>query len=84
MSVFFYIYTGSWASACLIAVASYLRYRSSFAVTCHGYWQFLLKPWKVVTFLTAATGLTVIAPYTGDPTWDYMHSKWNHSEKQWV
>ena len=27
-------------------------------------------PWKVITFVIAATGMTVIAPYTGDPTWD--------------
>ena len=25
-----------------------------------------------MTFVIATTGLTVIAPYTGDPTWDYF------------
>ncbi len=28
--------------------------------------------WKVITFLTAAAGMIIIAPYTGDPTWDYF------------
>lgn len=28
--------------------------------------------WKVVTFLIATIAMTVIAPYTGDPTWDYV------------
>jgi hypothetical protein len=29
-------------------------------------------PWKTVTFTVATISLTVIAPYTGDPTWDYF------------
>lgn len=72
MNMFFYIYIALWASACFIAFVLYIRYRNSFAITCHRYWHFLLRPWKVVTFLIAATGLTLIAPYTGDPTWDYF------------
>lgn len=34
------------------------------------YWVFVLKPWKVVTFLIATASFIFIAPYTGDPTWD--------------
>jgi hypothetical protein len=32
----------------------------------------LFQDWKIVTFIISAIGLTVIAPYTGDPTWDYV------------
>ncbi|GFO56096.1 hypothetical protein GMSM_31030 [Geomonas sp. Red276] len=37
-----------------------------------GYRRFLAVPWKVSTFLLGAVGTSVIAPYTGDPTWDYF------------
>ncbi len=36
------------------------------------YWRFLARPWKLTTFAVAAAGLIVIAPYTGDPTWDHV------------
>jgi len=36
------------------------------------YWRFLVQEWKIATFLLAAAGLIVIAPYTGDHTWDYV------------
>ena len=60
-----------WAIACLIAGGMYAHERESYALSRPVYWSFLFKPWKVVTFLVAATAMTVIAPYTGDPTWDY-------------
>ena len=72
MRMFFTIYITFWATACLIAAVVYIRDRQSYALSHSGYWHFLFKPWKVITFLIAATGLTVIAPYTGDPTWDYF------------
>jgi hypothetical protein len=28
--------------------------------------------WKLATFLLGAVGSAIIAPYTGDPTWDYV------------
>ena len=70
--MFFTIYVTFWATACLIAAVVYIRDRQSYALSHSDYWYFLFKPWKVITFLIAATGLTVIAPYTGDPTWDYF------------
>jgi len=72
MSSFFYIYISLWASACLLAIVLYVLYRESFSITCQGYFRFLFKSWKIVTFVISATGLTLIAPYTGDPTWDYI------------
>jgi hypothetical protein len=34
----------------------------------------LLQPWKLFTFFVALTLITVVAPYSGDPTWDYLDS----------
>ncbi len=72
MNTFFYIYIAFWSLACLIAVTFYFRDNKSYALSHSRYWHFLFKPWKIVTFLIAASGMTVIAPYTGDPTWDYF------------
>jgi hypothetical protein len=72
MSSFFYLYISLWASACLFAIVLYILYRESFSITFQGYFRFLFKFWKIVTFIISATGLTLIAPYTGDPTWDYI------------
>jgi hypothetical protein len=69
---FFYIYTTAWGLACVLALAIYLWNRCSFALARREYWQFLARSWKLVTFGIAWSGLTLIAPYTGDPTWDYV------------
>lgn len=62
----------AWSSALLVAGVFVARSRTDFPITDKDYWRYLLQPWKVVTFLLAGTGITVIAPYTGDPTWDYF------------
>jgi hypothetical protein len=72
MTTFFIWYMGAWMLACGIGVAIAIRAGRNFRISRRAYWQFLLRPWKVVTFLTAAIGFAVIAPYTGDPTWDYF------------
>ena len=66
------LYIALWAGACLAAAAVYLKQPRAYAISHAAYWRFLLQPWKVVTFAVAATGITVIAPHTGDPTWDYV------------
>jgi hypothetical protein len=35
------------------------------------YRRFLLVPWRLVTFAIAAVILVVMAPWSGDPTWDH-------------
>jgi len=42
-----------------------------YSLTEPGYARFLGAPWKLVTFAISGIGITVVAPYTGDPTWDY-------------
>jgi hypothetical protein len=48
------------------------RHRRVIVLFKSRYWRFLLKDWKIFTFLFASAGLIVIAPYTGDHTWDYV------------
>ena len=36
------------------------------------YWNGLFQSWKLITFLIATAGLTLIAPYSGDWSWDYV------------
>lgn len=70
MGLFFSLYTVLWMLACMLALVVYLRDRSSFAFSHGDYWRLLFAPWKVATFLVAAAALVIMAPYTGDPTWD--------------
>ncbi len=71
MSTFIFIYLVCWTFACVVALVLYIRDKNAYALSHAAYWRFLFVRWKVITFIIAATGMTVIAPYTGDPTWDY-------------
>jgi len=71
MNLFFKTYTFCWLTSCFFALYLCTRNRDLFAFSHKNYWLFLLKPWKIVTFLIATASLTLIAPYTGDYTWDY-------------
>jgi hypothetical protein len=72
MNAAFTAYLVAWLLACLLALVLYLRDRSGYIISRRDYWRFLAAPWKLATFAIAATGMVVIAPYTGDPTWDYF------------
>ncbi|MEW6349800.1 MAG: hypothetical protein AB1646_12110 [Thermodesulfobacteriota bacterium] len=72
MSSYYPYYMAAWISACLVAVWIAVRDKRSIALFGGAYWNFLLRPWKVGTFLIAVTVFTIMAPYTGDPTWDYL------------
>ena len=65
-------YMVSWALACLVALCLAVRHRRTLLLLQPAYFRYLACPWKLVSFAIAATGLTLIAPYTGDPTWDYI------------
>ena len=72
METGFKIYMEGWGATLLAGAVVFIIKRKTILPTCPGYFKFLAMPWKVVTFVIAATGMTVIAPYTGDPTWDYV------------
>ena len=68
---FFHWYVGIWGAACAVALAMVLADRRAYSIASPEYARFLAVPWKLVTFAIAGIGMTVVAPYTVDPTWDY-------------
>ena len=72
MPTAFGIYTASWIAACLGAAVVAVVQRRHIELFDGAYWRFLARPWRLTTFLVAAASLIVVAPYTGDPTWDYV------------
>ena len=70
MESFFKLYIATWSLACLLALALFLRRPATFAIARRAYWHFLGEPWKLATFAAGAALITLVAPYTGDPTWD--------------
>lgn len=66
------IYVGGYLLACAMAAVVAFRDRGSISLFSAGYRKFMAVPWKMASFATAASGMTWIAPYTGDPTWDYF------------
>lgn len=65
-------YTAAWIAAVVVSFAHLIVNRRSYAAMYSGYWRFLLVPWKLLTFAASTIFITVVAPYTGDPTWDYV------------
>ena len=70
MEPFFKVYIALWAGACLAALGLFLRQPGAFAISRRAYWHFLGEPWKLATFAAGGGLITLVAPYTGDPTWD--------------
>ncbi len=68
----FLTYTILWIMACSVALFLMVKQRHSLELFQSGYRAFILQPWKLVTFLIATFVFVVMAPYTGDPTWDYF------------
>ncbi len=56
----------------MVAVGLAVPLRTAIELFHTRYWRWLFQGWKLVTFLISATAMVVIAPYTGDPTWDYV------------
>lgn len=72
MPIAFAAYTACWIVACLIATTVAVVQRKRIELLGSAYWRFLLRPWRLATFFVAAASLIAVAPYTGDPTWDYV------------
>ena len=68
----FKFYVASYSLATLVAMVLMFRERKSLSLFQINYRQFLFARWKLATFTIAAITMTVMAPYTGDPTWDYV------------
>src|SRR4051812_11989720 len=67
-----FIYAACWSALCIVALAVGVLRRRVLAIASASYWRFLLRPWKVAVFALAAGGLTAMAPWSGDPTWDHV------------
>lgn len=72
MDPFFKYYIAAWSCACLLAAGLFLRCPAAFAIGRGSYWHFLAEPWKLAAFTAGAGLITLVAPYTGDPTWDHV------------
>jgi hypothetical protein len=72
MEPFFKYYIAIWGCAVLVAFCMFLYRPAAFTLSRRNYWHFLQEPWKLATFAAGAMLITLVAPYTGDPTWDYI------------
>jgi hypothetical protein len=66
------LYTIGWLTFVAFNGALALMRRRELALFQGSYLRFLCRPWKLVIFGVAAIGFMLIAPYTGDPTWDWV------------
>jgi hypothetical protein len=65
-------YTAAWSLLCVAAAVTAVRHRRDLAIFRKTYWRSLSSPWKLVTFALAMGFFLLVAPYTGDPTWDWI------------
>ena len=72
MTPFLWCYLAAWMGTCLLAGALMWRQRRQLPLLGQDYRRYLAAPWKLSSFAVAFTGIVWIAPYTGDPTWDYL------------
>ena len=72
MTPAFTVYLVAYSLACVVAAILLVRERDSLILFGSAYRKYLRAPWKLTTFAVAASTMIVMAPYTGDPTWDYV------------
>lgn len=64
----------AWVVLLAIAIIVVLKNKTDYEFFNKNYWQFLIEPWKLITFFIATFFITVAAPYSGDHTWDLYDS----------
>ena len=72
MTSFLTAYLTSYSLACVVAAFLMVRERDRLVLFQPRYRLFLLSRWKLGTFAFASLAMIIMAPYTGDPTWDYV------------
>jgi hypothetical protein len=65
------VYLAAWLCAFAGGVFLAAKHRGRISLFSGEYRRSLLVRWRLVTFVIATVALVVVAPYTGDPTWDY-------------
>jgi len=68
----FTAYLSAYTVACLVAAFLLVRERKSLVLFKPAYRTYMKSAWKLLTFAIASIAMVVMAPYTGDPTWDYF------------
>jgi len=68
----FTAYMAVYMLACAVAAMLMIRERKTLLLFRPEYRRFMTSKWKLLTFAVAALSMIVMAPYTGDPTWDYV------------
>lgn len=66
------IYLAAWLGFCVACAAYAWRARRDLATRYAGYGDSLREPWKLGTFALATASFVIVAPWTGDPTWDWF------------
>ena len=72
MTTAFVIYTGCWLTAMALSLYWLYQLRNQAEILRAEYKRFLLEPWRLIFFIPALLVMVLIAPYTGDYTWDYV------------
>jgi hypothetical protein len=65
------VYLVAWLTALWLAVIVAIRQRRRVTLFDAAYRRFLAVRWRLITFAIATVALVLVAPHTGDPTWDY-------------
>jgi len=65
------LYLAAWLAALFVGVIVAIRHRHRISLFGQDYRRFLAVRWRLVTFAIATAALVLVAPHTGDPTWDY-------------
>ena len=65
-------YLGVWLTLVAVAVLVVAFKGRSMGLLDRRHLRFLMEPWRALTFLVAGGSMTLAAPYSGDPTWDYV------------
>ena len=69
---FFRIYIACYLAVIVLGAICMVAQRKRLALFSADYRKFLAVPWRFTTFIIAFLGMVLVAPYTGDPTWDYV------------
>ena len=72
MNPAFTTYIAAYTAACAAVAFLMFHERSSLVLFQAAYRKYMQSPWKLLTFAIAAVSMIFMAPYTGDPTWDYI------------
>lgn len=84
MEPFFKVYILCWATVCFVALFLFIKERGRISLARTEYWRFMFKPWRLMTFAVACSSMIVIAPHTGDPTWDYYDAFFMSALTYWT